>query len=290
MKQKGLGMGLGALFGDAATETPNDFEYLPISRIEPRPEQPRATFVEQRIEELAESIREHGVMSPLTVRRADDGLYQIVAGERRWRAARAAGLIEVPARVIVADDKKALELALVENLQREDLNPMEEARGYKSLMDEFNMTQEDVAQKVSKSRPAVANALRLLTLPDEIMKYVEDGGLSAGSARALLALRENPSQMRDAALRVIKEGMSVRETETLVKKLCRSVSEDVGGETSEEVDYLLEAQHKLTRALGRRVTIKQGKDKGRIEIEYYNEDDFNELFIALCGGDAYGFE
>ena len=285
MKQKGLGMGLGALFGDAAAETPNDFEYLLISRIEPRPEQPRATFTDERIEELAESIREHGVMSPLTVRRTGEGLYQIIAGERRWRAARLAGLIEIPARVIVADDKKALELALVENLQREDLNPMEEARGYKSLIDEFGMTQEDVAQKVSKSRPAVANALRLLTLPDEIMKHVEGGGLSAGSARALLALRENPDKMRDAALQVIKEGMSVRETEAFVKKLSKSADKDTEI-INEEVDYLLEAQHKLTRSLGRRVTIKQGKDKGKIEIEYYDEEDFNALFSALCGGDA----
>ena len=290
MKQKGLGMGLGALFGDAAAETSNDFEYLLISRIEPRPEQPRTTFVEERIEELAESIREHGVMSPLTVRRVDNGLYQIVAGERRWRAARVAGLLEVPARVIEADDKKALELALVENLQREDLNPMEEARGYKSLVEEFGMTQEEVAQKVSKSRPAVANALRLLTLPDAIMKHVEDGGLSAGSARALLALREDPNQMREAALQVIKEGMSVRETEAFVKKLGKLGSKDADGEMNEEVDYLLEAQHKLTRSLGRRVTIKQGKDKGRIEIEYYNEEDFNELFMTLCGGDANGAE
>jgi len=285
MKQKGLGTGLGALFGEAAQDSSAsaDFEYLPLTKIEPRPEQPRTIFREDGISELADSIREHGVMSPLTVRLAGDGLYQIIAGERRWRAARLAGLTEVPARIIVADDKKALELGLVENLQREDLNPLEEARGYKALIEEFDMTQEEVSQRVSKSRPAVTNSLRLLSLPEELAEMVESGDLNAGSARALIPLNDS-ARMAAAARRVIKDGMSVREVEAFVKKLKAPPKKDYG---TGDVDYVLEAQHRLTQALGRRVTIKQGKDKGKLEIEYYDQDDFNELFVALTGGVAY---
>jgi len=184
---KGLGAGLGALFGDAALEQPTtDFIYLPLQRIEPRPEQPRSVFEQEKIDELTTSILEHGVLLPLTVRDVGDGYYQIVAGERRWRAARAAGLDEVPVRIVIADNIKATELALVENLQREDLNPIEEARGFKALMDESGMTQDEVSQRVSKSRSAVANSLRLLTLPGELIELVGNGELSAGSARALL--------------------------------------------------------------------------------------------------------
>ena len=187
MKPKGLGAGLGALFGDdVGDDVVGDFTYIQIQRVEPRQEQPRTIFEQEKIDELAESIREHGILSPLTVRRVDGGYYQIVAGERRWRAARDAGLLEIPVRIVEADDKKALELALVENLQREDLSPIEEAQGYRSLMDEFGMTQEQVAKRMSKSRPAVANALRLLTLPETLIKLVGKGELSAGSARALL--------------------------------------------------------------------------------------------------------
>jgi len=280
MKQKGLGTGLGALFGDAATETSlNDFEYVPLQRIEPREEQPRTLFEQVRIEELADSIREHGVLSPLMVRSMGDGYYQIIAGERRWRAAREAGLTEMPVRVVTADDKMALELAMVENLQREDLNPIEEARGFRALMDEFDMTQEEVAHRVSKSRPAVANALRLLSLPAELMEYVLRGELNAGSARALLALKSE-DMMRSAAQMVVGNEMNVREVEALIKKLATEKKEHVkkpdGG-----VDYLLDAQNRLTTGMGRRVTIKQGRDKGKIELEYYSQEDFNILFDAL---------
>jgi ParB family chromosome partitioning protein len=279
-KQRGLGTGLGALFGDAAADiTPNDFEYLPLQRIEPRQEQPRTVFEQGKIDELADSIREHGVLSPLMVRTADGGFYQIIAGERRWRAARAVGLSEVPARIVVADDQRALELAMVENLQREDLSPIEEARGYRALMEEFGMTQEEVAQKVSKSRPAVANALRLLSLPAELMELVLRGELSAGSARALLALKSDET-MRSAARTVVNNSMSVREVEALVKKLERERTRRVK-QRSFEVDYMLEAQNRLTEALGRRVTIKQGRGKGRIEIEYYDQNDFDVLFDVL---------
>ena len=286
MKQKGLGTGLEALFGEAANyTTSSDFEYLPLKRIEPRQAQPRTVFEQDKIEELADSIREHGVLSPLMVRSMDGGYYQIIAGERRWRAARAAGLNEVPARVVVADDKRALELAMVENLQREDLSPIEEARGYRALMEEFSMTQEEVAQRVSRSRPSVANSLRLLSLPAELTELVLRGELSAGSARALLALKSD-ELMRSAAHMAIDNDMSVREVESLVRKLDREKprSPKPGGAVT---DYLLEAQNQLIEALGRRVTIKQGRGKdlsrvrGRIEIEYYDQDDFNVLYDAL---------
>ena len=280
MKQKGLGTGLGALFGDAAIETSSsDFEYLPIQRIEPREEQPRTLFEQGAIDELADSIREHGVLSPLMVRNIGNGYYQIIAGERRWRAAREAGLTELPARIVVADDKRTLELAMVENLQREDLNPIEEARGYRALMEEFDMTQEDVAQRVSKSRPAIANSLRLLSLPAELMEFVLHGNLSAGSARALLALKDD-ELMRSAAQLVISSDMSVREVEALIKKLDRDKPKRTK-QPVDAVDYFLDAQNQLTTALGRRVIIRQGRGKGRIEIEYYTQDDFDVLFDAL---------
>lgn len=286
MKQRGLGTGLSALFGEAALDN-NDFEYLPLIRVEPRPGQPRSVFEQEKIDELAESIREHGILSPLTVRRIENDLYQIIAGERRWRAARLAGLTSVPVRIVEADDKKAYELALVENLQREDLNPLEEARGYRVLMEEFDMTQEEVAQKVSKSRPTVANAMRLLGLPSEILEFIQNGSLTAGSARALIAIK-NPAQMQSAAQKIIRDGLNVREVEALVRKLNSQKSEF---RSDDEVNYMLEAQKRLTMAFGRRVTIRQqGKDKGRIEIEYYNDEDFNELFVAfvaMTGGSTY---
>jgi ParB family chromosome partitioning protein len=278
MKSKGLGTGLGALFGDAAIdEKPNDFEYLPLQRIEPRPEQPRSVFEQEKIDELAASIREHGVLQPLSVRSAGDGYYQIIAGERRWRAARAAGLAEVPVRIITADDRKATELALVENLQREDLSPVEEARGYKTLMDESGMTQEEVAQRLGKSRPAIANALRLLALPDELLVLVGSGKLSAGSARTLLPLK-NHEQMISAARTVIDNDLSVRDVESLVKKLSREKPER-SRDNIKGVDYLVDVRKALETALGRRVTIKHGnKDKGKIELEYYSQDDLDALF------------
>jgi len=271
---------LEALFGDAAREkTANDFEYLPLQRIEPRPEQPRSVFEQSKIDELTDSIREHGIIMPLTVRSAGDGYYQIIAGERRWRAARAAGLAEIPARIIVADDVKATELALVENLQREDLNPIEEARGYKTLIDETGMTQEDVAQSIGKSRPAVANALRLLALPDMVIEFIESGELSAGSARALLALK-NSEMMIAAAQKTMKENLSVRDVETLVKKMNKE-EPDRDRISGNGVDYLVEAKNRLEQTLGRRVTIVQGRGKGRIVLDYYGQEDFDALFDKL---------
>ena len=284
MSKKGLGKGLGALFGDdAVTNTAHDFEYVPLQRIEPKQDQPRTIFEEDRIEELAESIREHGVLSPLIVRSVDGGYYQIIAGERRWRAAREAGLSQVPVRIVSADDKTALEIAMVENLQREDLSPIEEARGYKVLMEEFEMTQDEVAKAVSKSRPSVANSLRLLTLPDELIELILLKELSAGSARALLALKSE-DRMRDAARTVIINDMNVREVEALVRKLSKE-KPNRSKQPGIEVNYLLEAQNRLASAMGRRVTIKQGRGKGKVELEYYDQEDFDNLFNVLIGGE-----
>jgi len=285
LKKKGLGKELGAILGDAVIEPkPSDFEYLPLHRIEPRKEQPRKSFAPEHLEELTSSIRVHGVLSPLVVRAVENGYYQIIAGERRWRAAREAGLMEVPARIVIADDKLALELAMIENLQREDLSPIEEARGYKTLMEEFSMTQEDVAQRVSKSRPAIANALRLLSLPGELVELVLRGELSAGSARALLSLKSEETMIAAARMAVHDE-MSVREVESLVRKLNREKIKDSKGidRNNLNVDYMIEAKNRLTEALGRRIQIKQGKGKGKgkIEIEYYDLDDFNVLFEEL---------
>ena len=290
MKQKGLGTGLGALFGDAALDddtsaaASNDFEYIPIQRIEPRQEQPRMLFEQGKIDDLTESIREHGILSPILVRNLDSGYYQIVAGERRWRAARAAGMTEMPVRIVTADDRNAMEIALVENLQREDLNPIEEARGYRALMDEFSMTQEEVAQRVGKSRPAIANALRLLSLPDRLLEFVSQGDLSVGSARAILVLKDQDFMIQTAE-NAIANDLSVREVEKLVKKHERAKPSDkekgVSNESNVEVDYWQEAQGRLTSALGRRIIIKHSRNKGSIEIDYYGQDDFDELYDAL---------
>lgn len=281
MAEKGLGTGLGALFGDAALDAiPNDFVYLPISKVEPRKEQPRNVFDEEGLSELAESIKEHGVLQPLTVRSIGSGYYQIIAGERRWRASRMAGLYEIPARVIEADDRKAMELAMVENLQRENLNPVEEALGFKTLINEYKMTQEEVAQRVSKSRPVVANALRLLALPDNLLKKLEAGELSVGSARTLLSL-DNEAQMQAAALAIAESNMTVRDAEKLVKKIKKEKPEQGAVKDGLVVNYVEELESRLTKSLARRIKIVEGKHKGRIEIEYYDREDFERLFDLL---------
>ncbi|SHH78978.1 chromosome partitioning protein, ParB family [Sporobacter termitidis DSM 10068] len=282
MAEKGLGTGLGALFGDAVFDAiPNDFVYLPIAKVEPRSDQPRNIFDEEGLGELAESIREHGVLQPLTVRSIGSGYYQIIAGERRWRASRLAGLSEVPARIIDADDKKATELAMVENLQRENLNPVEEATGYKKLMSDYGMTQEEVARRVSKSRPVVANALRLLSLPPNLLKKLESGELSVGSARTLLSL-DSEAQMQAAALKIAENNMTVRDAEKLVKTIKKEKPErDQAGNDGVIVNYVEELENRLTKTLGRRVKIVEGKHKGRFEIEYYDREDFERLFELL---------
>lgn len=275
-KSKGLGSGLGALFGEEPKITPTDM--LPISRVEPRTGQPRTVFDEPALQELAESISLHGVLQPITVRALDSGYYQIIAGERRWRASRLAGLTEIPARVIEADDRKAQELALVENLQREDLNPLEEARGYRALMDDFGMTQEAVSQSVGKSRPAIANALRLLSLPAEIADMLKDGRLSTGHARALLSIPSKAQQLEAANL-VVEKGLSVRQTEALAASMLRAPKKKA--EKPAGVDYAAVMSAQLGQALGRKVNIVDGRKRGRIELEYYGADDREALLAAL---------
>lgn len=279
---KGLGKGLGALLGDDFMDEHNESKsslFLPISQVESCSSQPRKQFDPEALSDLADSIRQHGIIQPLTVRKLQSGYYQIIAGERRWRAARMAGLTQVPAVVIEADDRKAMELAMIENLQREDLNPMEEAEGYRVLMEQYNLTQEETAERVGKSRSAVANALRLLNLVDSVRVLVENGELSAGHARTLLSL---PGSMQEAAAQAVKKGdLSVRQTELLCKKLQQQKKDKKSAKPTLTVDYAEEAGRELTARLGRPVKIVTGRKKGRIELEYYGVDDLNGLIDAL---------
>ena len=279
-KPSRLGTGLSALFGEEKNLLENEeIQTLPIARLEPRKDQPRRDFDPEALEMLAESIREYGLIQPITVRALDRGYYQIIAGERRWRAARQAGLREVPVRIVEADDRLATELALVENLQREDLNPMEEAAGYQKLMVDYGLTQEQTAQRVQKSRPAVANALRLLNLCEAVQKLVSAGELSAGHARALVTLKD-PGTQKKAADEVIARGLSVRQTEKLAAALLKGEKEPT--EKHEiEVNYVREAEKRLTDALGRGVHLTGGVKKGRITLEFYSADDREALMNAL---------
>ena len=278
---KGLGKGLSALL-ETPSEMSDQVTSLPLQKIEPNPLQPRKLFDEEELQTLSESIAQHGVIQPLTVRKASNGFYQIIAGERRWRAARMAGLRTVPVVVIEADDRTVMELALVENLQRQDLNPMEEAMGFKQLREEYNLTQEQVAEKVSKSRSAVANALRLLNLSTPIAQMVTDGTLSAGHARAVMVLKTQKLQEK-AAQKIIALELSVRQAETL----CKNMAKDAEKEEAPvkvpplEVDYVAECEKTLSRALNRGVKITRGKRKGKFELEFYGDDDLQRLYEAL---------
>ena len=276
----GLGRGLNALLGDPVLQDQGEGSVsLPISQVEPGLNQPRKRFDPEALAELADSIREHGIIQPLTVRRLSSGYYQIIAGERRWRAAKQAGLDEVPAVIIEADDRKVMELGLIENLQREDLNPAEEARGYQVLMTEYGMTQEQVAQRMGKSRPAVTNALRLLNLPEDLMALVEEGKLSAGHARALLGA-PTPALQRQAAKAVLDKGLSVRQTEALVKALQKEKKPKVRTEDMLAI-YLADLEKNLGSQLGRKVHIQHRGKKGKLELEYYSEDDLETLLRLL---------
>ena len=278
--KKGLGTGLNALFGEVEKEYAEETMKLPISRVEPRESQPRTNFDEASLQELADSIQEYGLIQPITVRRLDSGYYQIIAGERRWRAARIAGLREVPVRVIEADDKLATELALVENLQREDLNPLEEALGYKRLLDEYGMTQEEAARRVGKSRPTVTNALRLLNLAPEVQQFVEQGLLSAGHARALVGVKPEEAQI-DAARSVMANGLSVRRTEQLAAKLMREPKPEKVDD-GVHMDYAAEVSRRLEKALGRKVQLTERGKHGKITLEYYGADDRERLIELLA--------
>ena len=283
-KPSGLGRGLGALLGDDVLKTESTGSlYLPISMVESCSSQPRKSFDEASLAELAESIREHGIIQPLTVRKLATGYYQIIAGERRWRAARIAGLQEVPAIVIEADDRKAAELAMIENLQREDLNPMEEAAGFQALIENYHMTQEEAAQPVGKSRSAVTNALRLLGLTPAVRKLVEEGKLSAGHARTLLPLEDAALQL-STAKNVIENSLSVRKTEQLVSKTLKKLREPEKKPTKSEelfVDYIADTADYLSRTLARKVNIECGKRSGRIVLEFYDSDDREALIQNL---------
>ena len=278
--KKGLGKGLGALLEDFGTEAVETSAYrtLPIYKVEPNPNQPRQDFDPEELEALADSIRTHGIIQPLTVREMPNGYYQIIAGERRWRAARLAEVSEIPAVVMEADDKKVMELALIENLQRQDLNPVEEAMGYQSLMEEYGLTQEEAAKRVGKSRPAVANSLRLLGLCPPVLEMVRKGELTAGHARAVLTLKPEKLQM-EAAKKIISLSLSVRQAETLCKNMAKEPAPKK--EPDFAVDYVAECEKNLSKALGRGVKIINGKRKGRFELEFYGEEDLQNLLDAL---------
>ena len=277
---KGLGKGLGALLGDFSEEIPENSAYqmLPIYKVEPNRSQPRQDFDEEELQALADSIEEHGIIQPLTVRQLDSGYYQIIAGERRWRAARIANLAEIPVVVMEADDRKAMELALIENLQRQDLNAVEEALGYQSLIEDYGLTQDEAAKRVGKSRPAVANSLRLLGLCPEVLEKLRKGELTAGHARASLTLKSEKKQ-QEAAQKIIALGLSVRQAELICKNMCREPKEEP--EQPLKIDYVAECEKQLSKHLGRGVKIVNGKRKGRFELEFYGQDDLQVLLEAL---------
>ena len=277
---KGLGRGLGALLGDFAEETveSSPYQLLPIYKVEPNRSQPRQDFDEEELQALSESISIHGVIQPVTVRQLESGYYQIIAGERRWRAARMAELTEIPVVIVEADDKKAMELALIENLQRQDLNPVEEALGYQSLMEDYGLTQEEAAGRVGKSRPAVANALRLLGLPGDVLEMLRNGKLTAGHARAVLSLKTEKKQL-EAAQKISALGLSVRQAELLCKNMGKEPAPEK--KVTLEVNYVAECEKSLSKHLGRGVKIVNGKRKGRFELEFYGQEDLQVLLEAL---------
>lgn len=281
-EKKGLGTGLDVLFGASGLDEENESELLilPISKVEPRIDQPREYFDQQALQELADSIAQYGLIQPITVRKLETGYYQIIAGERRWRASRLAGLKEVPVRVIEADDRRTAELALVENLQREDLNPIEEAKGYKTLIEEFGLTQEEAAKSVGRSRPSITNALRLLSLSPKVLEMVEKNELSAGHARALISISDDKKQL-DAAKEVREKGLSVRKTEQLAAKLAKEPEPEKKEDKKISVDYAAEISDQLSKSLGRKVRLTDGKKTGKIEIEFYGADDRENLIGLL---------
>ena len=280
-KKGGLGKGFDALWKESSTEDAGKTVSLRLVEVAPNPDQPRRYFKEDELAELAASIEKHGILQPLLVRPMLDGSYQIVAGERRWRAARMAGLTEVPVVIRELSDRETAELALIENLQREDLNPMEEALGYQRLMNEYDMTQEGVATAVDKSRPAVANALRLLKLPETVTAMVAEGTLSAGHARALLSL-EDEATMIAVAKQCVEQELSVRETEALVKKL-KATPKKPSAKKEFTASFGTEVALALGEQMGRKVKVNAGKKGGVLQIEYFDEEDLRSLAKALAG-------
>ena len=275
---KGLGKGLSALFGEEFNDE-TQLNAIKLRDIEPNPNQPRREFDPVALEELAESIRQNGIITPITVRKAGES-YQIIAGERRWRAARMAGLDEIPAYVLDVDEREAYQYALVENLQRQDLNPIEEALGYQRLMEDYGYSQDKAGEKVGRSRSYIANALRLLTLPQIITDMIASGALSAGHGRALVVLDEQKAM--EAAKSILEKELSVRETEKLVKRLLEEVP-DAEEEKKEDTVamYVRELERNLASSTGHKVTIKHGRKKGKLTIEYYGNDDLDKICAAL---------
>ena len=280
-KKAGLGKGLDALFIDNSTEENGD-KLVNINDIEPKRDQPRKHFDEEALKELADSIAMHGVIQPLLVRPLSDGGYQLIAGERRWRASRMAGLSQVPVVVKEMTDEEAMELALIENLQREDLNPIEEAEGFKLLMDTYSLTQEQAAEKVGKSRPAVANALRLLSLPGAVLDMVKQGIISSGHARTLIPLTDEKLIIK-LAEEISQKELSVRETERIVKTLLKPKSEIVKKKSKRD-PYYDECEIAIREELGRKAKINVSRgNKGSIEIEFFSKEDLQSILEALAG-------
>ncbi len=293
MAKKGLGKGLDALFmsdlsspadasGSISETTPGTgTSEIKITDIDPNKNQPRKLFYDDSLEELAESIRLHGILQPLALRRMPGGRFQIIAGERRFRAAKRAGLETVPAVIVDADDKETAELALIENLQREDLNPVEEAEGFKTLMTEFGLTQEEAAERLGKSRSTLANSLRLLALCDEALNLLSDGKIDRGHAKVLLGISDKEKQAEAAEI-CAEKNLNVRQTEELVRRMNKSLLAPPEAETKEfEVDYAAALERDLTKSLGRKVRLVAGKKKGKIELEYYGNDDLERLISIL---------
>lgn len=273
MAKKGLGKGLSALIPESDDQNDKGIIELKITEVEPNENQPRRDFNQEALNSLAESIKEHGVVQPIIVRKADEG-YQIVAGERRWRAARLAGVKTIPAVIKDYSDGQILEIALIENIQREDLNPIEEANAYKALMDEHDLSQDDIAKRLGKSRPAIGNSLRLLNLHDEIKDFLVEGKITAGHARALLGIEDNKKQI-DMAKRIIEEGLNVRQVEKIASK------KNVKNVPKEKSAEIIELEEKLRNFFGTKVNLVHSKKRGKIEIEYYSIDDLERILNLL---------
>lgn len=284
-KKNALGRGLDTIFSDNTPDaSPGGISSLRISDVEPKADQPRQDFDTQALEALADSILQNGVLQPILVRESGGGLYQIIAGERRWRASKMAGLTEIPAIIMEADELKTAQLALIENIQREDLNPVEEAEAYRTLMTSFDLTQEEVASKVGKSRSAVANSMRLLELPEAVAKYLRDGILSAGHCRALLGLR-NREMIGEIADRVVQKSLSVRETEKAVKDANKEKKETKEPSDALTVNYVAELERKVTGSCGRYCRINSRGKRKTVTVEYAGDGDLEALLSAICGKD-----
>ena len=295
--KRGLGRGLESIFADnyspvekvvTATAKKDGVQTIRISEIEPKGDQPRKYFDTESLEALAESISQHGLLQPIIVREGEGGFYQIIAGERRWRASKMANLTEIPAIIMEADALKAAEVAIIENVQRENLNPYEEAQAYASLMKEFNLTQEEVSAKVGKSRPAIANTMRLLELPEDVLDLLKDGAISAGHARALLGLKDK-SIIEETANKILDKALSVRDTEALVKKLnkiyesAQNAADEIEEEDDLIVDYVKDLERKAMSLTGKQIKI-QTKGKCRVvQIEFVDNEDLEDILVKLCG-------